>query len=118
MLFWRSEVLFVKAALIQHLYDSYKIKFWVYNILKFVEQFYLVSRCDIASEYGFLMMFEVFFASFEHFDGAVFADVAEFVRDVVKQKDVIIIYRMFFHIFSFKRNGKNALSSKINFMSL
>ena len=78
----------------------------------------MVGRCDVASENGLLVMFEVFFADFKDFGDTVFADFTKLIGDVVEQKDIIVIGRVFFHIFSLSKKGVNSRPSTMVLMSL
>lgn len=78
----------------------------------------MVGRGDVASENGLLVMFEVFFANLKNLGDSVFADFTKFIGDVVEQKDIIVIGRLFFHIFSLSKKGVNSRPSTMVLMSL
>lgn len=102
----------------EHFYDRNKIKFGINHFFELGNHFDLIGGGDIASKNRFLVVFEIFFTDFEHFGNAIFPHFTKLIGDIVKQKDVVVVGRVFFHSLSLSEKALNSRPSTMDLISL
>jgi len=117
-LFPVAEYLFVKNCLALQFDDGDKVKFMIDQLFDLVFKFDQVRGCDISPKDTFLVVFEILFATFEHFGNSVFAGFALSVGDIVKDKSIVVVVAFPAQHFSLREKGRNGFSSTKNLISL
>lgn len=100
-----AECLFVKDGFALKLDDRDKIDLFVDDLFDLVFKFDQICGGNIAAKDTLLVMFEVFFTTFENLGDSVFAGVAFAIGDIVKDKSVVVVKISLAQHFSFIEKG-------------